>query len=244
MAAVCRSGGKVPCGLCTACRKAEKNSHPDIRTIERLTDEKGKPKKYISVDQIREVSADAIVLPNESRRKVYIFREGEKMNSEAQNAALKLLEEPPKGVILILCVPNAAVLLPTVRSRCAELTVPVTENQKPSEQETLSEEYLKLASLGDVLKLCRWCEDNNGLSVAEMTEFTQLTAVKLTDMLCGRRDRMGLSQEQLFHLEALMERCMEYLNVNTGVKQLFGLLEVKTVPFGKVEREKREKTEK
>jgi len=236
MAAVCRSAGRVPCGVCSACVKAEKNSHPDVQTVERLTDDKGKLKKFITVDQMRDVSADAIILPNESRRKVYIFREGERLNAEAQNAALKLLEEPPAGVTLILCVPNATVLLPTVRSRCLELNVSAEADGKTSEQDALAEEYLQLAAEGDVLRLCRWCEENNGLSVAEMTEFAQCTAEKLTDMLCGRRESPGLSRIRLFQLEELMERCINYLSVNTGVKQLFGLLEVKTVPVRRTEK--------
>lgn len=231
MAAVCRSPGRVPCGTCYACSKVLKNSHPDVRVIERLTDDKGKPKKFLTVDQIREVSADAIVLPNESSRKAYIFREGDCLNTEAQNAALKLLEEPPKGVTLLICVTNPAVLLPTVRSRCAELNFHAEGSTDVSAQDAAAEQYLELAAAGNALKLWEWCEENNELSVAEMTQFAQCVAEKLTDMLCGKRDAMGLSPERLFALEKLMERVLTYLNVNTGVKQLFGLLEVRTIPL-------------
>ena len=229
MAAVCRGSGKIPCGTCIACRKVMKDSHPDVRIIERLKDDKGKTKKFLTVDQIREVSADAVVLPNESSRKVYIFREGDRLNAEAQNAALKLLEEPPNGVTLLLCVTNPAVLLPTVRSRCTELSFRA-EKREASEQDGLAERYLELASAGDPLKLWEWCEENNDLTVAEMTEFARCAAEKLTDMLCGRRDDLGMPPERLLKLEKLMERILTYLSVNTGVKQLFGLLEVGTVP--------------
>ena len=96
-AAVCLGRPPLPCGYCSACRKVTARSHPDIQVISRLEDDKGKKKRELTVDQIRAVSSDAAILPNEAPRKVYIFREAETMNTEAQNAALKLLEERNEG---------------------------------------------------------------------------------------------------------------------------------------------------
>ena len=99
-AAVCSGVGARPCGKCRDCRKAAEHVHPDIITVSRLLDDKGRPKREIGVDQIRDVIADAQVLPNEAARKVYIIDRAETMNAAAQNAALKLLEEPPAGAVL------------------------------------------------------------------------------------------------------------------------------------------------
>ena len=77
-------GTPRPCGLCRDCRKAEKGIHPDILTVERLTDDKGKPKREIYVDQIRDIVADSVVMPNEAERKVYILRDADSMNAAAQ----------------------------------------------------------------------------------------------------------------------------------------------------------------
>ena len=93
-AAVCRGLPPLPCGCCTACRKAAEGIHPDVRIVTR-SEENGKKKQKILVDQVREISADAAVLPNEASRKVYVIREADTMNEEAQNAALKLLENMP-----------------------------------------------------------------------------------------------------------------------------------------------------
>ncbi len=120
-AAVCSGVGARPCGKCRDCRKAAEHVHPDIITVSRLLDDKGRPKREIGVDQMRDVIADAQVLPNEAARKVYIIDRAETMNAAAQNAALKLLEEPPAGAVFLLCTTNAMQLLPTVRSRCAEV---------------------------------------------------------------------------------------------------------------------------
>ena len=130
-AAVCSGAGNKPCGVCRDCRKVHAGVHPDVTTLSRLADEKGKQKQFITVDQIRALSADAVVLPNEAARKVYIIEQAETMNPAAQNAALKLLEEPPAGVVFLLCTAKPMQLLETVRSRCALVKLAGEEEQAP-----------------------------------------------------------------------------------------------------------------
>ena len=225
-AAVCSGGGPVPCGKCRACRKAEGGIHPDIITVRRLTDDKGKQKREIGVDQIRQVIGDAYVLPNEAERKVYIIEEAETMNTAAQNAALKLLEEPPKGVIFLLCTANPEQLLPTVRSRCAELKCNVGMAERDEEADKLAAAYVKTVSGGDRAKLLRWCMENEGMDNRSALAFTDSTQTLLADMLCGRKPRLGLTEESIAELIRLMERCGSYLKANTGIKHIFGLLAV------------------
>lgn len=224
-AAVC-TGAKPPCGQCRACRKAESGIHPDILTVRRLTDDKGKQKREISVDQIRRMIGDAYVLPNEADRKVYIIEEAETMNTAAQNAALKLLEEPPAGVIFLLCTSNPEQLLPTVRSRCAEINRNVGQREKDEEAGKLAAGYLKAVASGDRAKLLRWCTENEGLDNRGAAAFVDGAQELLADMLCGRKSRLGLPEENLAELLRLLARCGAYLKVNTGVKHIFGLLAV------------------
>ncbi len=113
--AVCR-GNDPPCGVCPACVKAAKGLHPDITRIERIED-----KASIIVGQIRALAEDAVVAPNEAERKVYIIPEADRLNPQAQNAFLKLLEEPPKGVCFVLCAAGLGDILPTVLSRCTRI---------------------------------------------------------------------------------------------------------------------------
>ena len=84
----------------------------------------------MTVDPIRAARSDMFIRPNEGKRKIYIIPRGQDMNESAQNALLKILEEPPDyGVFLILST-NAERLLPTIRSRCAELQLgPVEERE-------------------------------------------------------------------------------------------------------------------
>ena len=107
------TGDPVPCGVCPGCRKVLSGLHPDVITC---VDEKH---KLFGVDAARSVSADAILKPNEGRGKVYIFPQ--ELNPAAQNALLKLIEEPPPYAAFLFLVQSADRLLPTVRSRCQEL---------------------------------------------------------------------------------------------------------------------------
>ncbi len=115
-ALVCSEDEKVlrPCGKCLNCLKAKSNSHIDIKTV--IGTNKS---KTVSVEDIRNVRSDAYVVPNEAERKVYIITSAHKMNETAMNAFLKVLEEPPGYVNFILECEDKAMLLQTVKSRCA-----------------------------------------------------------------------------------------------------------------------------
>jgi DNA polymerase-3 subunit delta' len=232
-ALVCSGGGDRPCRSCRDCRKAAEGIHPDIITVERQIDENGTRKKEIYVDQVRYMVGDAYVLPNEAERKVYIVRDADTMNQSAQNAALKLLEEPPAAAAFILCAANPAMLLPTVRSRCAEFHFNA-EDEGPSEEAgKLAEEFLRLVSGGKQAGLLSWCVKNEGMTPALARDFTEAAEEKLADMLCLRAPAAGMDRKQMADLMELLKKCREYLGVNTGVKHIFGLLAVDAVPDGK-----------
>lgn len=109
------TGGEVPCRRCPQCRKVFSGSHPDLVTVDDET------RKTLPVAQIRAVCADVFIRPNEGKRKIYLFPHAEKLTPACQNTLLKVLEEPPAYAVFLLLAPNPGLLLPTVRSRCAEL---------------------------------------------------------------------------------------------------------------------------
>ena len=118
-AMLCEADGvERPCGRCRACRKSLAGNHPDIVLVSAGLDSQGRKRREMTVDQVRGLVSDAQVMPNEGRRKVFILADAGIMNRQAQNALLKLLEEPPANTAFILCAENPALLLPTVRSRC------------------------------------------------------------------------------------------------------------------------------
>ncbi len=109
---VCR-GNTKPCGVCSDCQKAQKNGHPDIFETDGI---KGKSRNF-TVDAVREIRNDAFIVPNESDRKIYILKNGQNMNEQAQNAILKILEEPPSYVFFIIVTTSRSTMLETVLSR-------------------------------------------------------------------------------------------------------------------------------
>ncbi|MEM4409071.1 MAG: DNA polymerase III subunit delta', partial [Candidatus Caldarchaeum sp.] len=109
-------GDKAPSGSpcrCPSCVKVERGVHPDVFTVEY------KGARDIRVEQIRQEVEERIALPPfEGRLKVGIVDDAHRMNSSAQNAFLKTLEEPPARTVLILVTSQPESLLPTIRSRC------------------------------------------------------------------------------------------------------------------------------
>ncbi|MEG2015548.1 MAG: hypothetical protein RR069_00400 [Oscillospiraceae bacterium] len=118
-----------PCGKCVACKKAIADSHPDIITVE--AEEK---KKTISIEIIRKMRDDAYVLPNEANKKIYIIKQAQTMQPYAQNALLKVLEEPPKYASFILLCEYHTELLPTVLSRCVVFNIEESAQNESTEQ--------------------------------------------------------------------------------------------------------------
>ncbi|MBR6159108.1 MAG: DNA polymerase III subunit delta [Lachnospiraceae bacterium] len=116
-ALVCENpeGGYDPCGKCRSCIQAKAGSNPDIITV---THKPGS----VSVDDVRsKIVSDVQIRPYQSKKKIYILNEAEKMTPVAQNALLKTLEEPPEYAVIILLSTSGQAMLPTIISRCVQL---------------------------------------------------------------------------------------------------------------------------
>ena len=125
-ALVCEHPGNEyePCGKCRSCIQAATRNNPDIITV--VHDRPG----TISVDDIRQqIVNDAQIKPYQSKWKVYIMNEAEKMTPQAQNALLKTLEEPPAYVVILLLTTSKTAMLSTVLSRCVQLDMRPVEDK-------------------------------------------------------------------------------------------------------------------
>lgn len=222
---VCDVGGDEPCGVCRQCRMALAGVHPDIIFIDRLKDDKGKLRREIYVDQIRDMSADAWVRPQQAESKVYIVREANLMNQAAQNAALKILEEPPVYAVFILCTDSADELLPTVRSRC--VTVRAQAKDDIAENDS-AEQLLAAAASNDIVELTRLCWKFDALDTEATVQVIEACRGYLGEAVCGSRD-VGLSRREARRLQDVFDTAAEYLKINVSAKHVWGYISVSAI---------------
>ncbi|NLV85877.1 MAG: hypothetical protein GX025_01460 [Clostridiales bacterium] len=225
MGLLCEKGGSSPCMKCSQCKNALGGTNPDLITISRKTDDKGRQRRELLVDQIREMSSDSWVRPQAADKKVYIISDADTMNQAAQNAALKLLEEPAAYAVFILLVSSAAALLPTVRSRCVEINL---RGEEKREENPLAREYIALAEKGDRAGLCSFCSHCEELSSQELSELLISIQIRLCDIIAFR-EKSSLNRASAFRLSSLCRLSQEYLRMNVGAKHILGLICVQTI---------------
>ncbi len=145
------------CEKCLSCYKINKGCSPDLQLIEPL-------KGVITIGQIRELQREVNLKPLESKRKIYIIEQAEKMTAEASNSLLKTIEEPPPYALIILICSNLEAILPTIISRCQLLkfgliNTPTLRKALALSKVNLKEDKIELisklaqGSIGKALKL-------------------------------------------------------------------------------------------
>ncbi len=169
------SGGD--CGRCQNCELFDAGTHPDFHLLTSETEniqtriplvsaysdryqnvqargKKTKPGKIIPIDQIRLLIERFSTQPHISQHKVVLVMPADAMNTNASNALLKLLEEPPENSTLILMTSSPGFLPATIRSRCMLVNLPTPRRESALEwlSQSMDEETaslsLKLANEG------------------------------------------------------------------------------------------------
>ncbi len=108
-----------PCGECPACAQAAAFVHADLRYFEPES-----KSRRITIDNAREAIHFLHLTAFAGGWKTAVLMGADRLTEEAQNALLKVLEEPPYRSLLLLVTQNPEALLPTIRSRCHRLVVP------------------------------------------------------------------------------------------------------------------------
>ncbi|MCK0143196.1 DNA polymerase III subunit delta' [Aliiroseovarius sp. F20344] len=176
-------------------------SEPGLFLLRRPWDEKAKRLKgEITVDEVRKLKSFFALSSAGGGRRVVIVDVADEMNSNAANALLKLLEEPPEGAVLMLISHQPSRLLPTIRSRCRELRLgPLSPealaevmqglDEQPTPEDTIRLNELASGSAGDALRLTH----QNGLAVyADLVQifsnrdFDRPKALKLAESAVGK----------------------------------------------------------
>ena len=110
---LCISDNK-PCYKCKSCMQFINENNMDFKIISPIDDS-------IKINQIREIISKIHEKPILSDKKIYIINDADKMTVQAQNCLLKILEEPPLYVMIILVVSNEQLILNTIKSRCVKI---------------------------------------------------------------------------------------------------------------------------
>tara|TARA_B100000035_G_scaffold233403_1_gene201687 strand:+ start:61974 stop:62930 length:957 start_codon:yes stop_codon:yes gene_type:complete len=128
-----------PCGVCDACLWMTTQSHPDFFSVD--TGESDANEKLIPISSIRALKSFFEKSPHVvGGKKVALINQSDRMNNQATNALLKILEEPPSNSMIILSTNQPDLILPTVKSRCQLITLP-----EPTREQTA--DYLKVNNL-------------------------------------------------------------------------------------------------
>lgn len=241
-ALVCRSESK-PCMECAQCRKAVQNIHPDI-----FEHSASGGANSFHVDVVRNVISDAFVQPNEAEYKVYILGNADCMSVSAQNALLKVLEEPPSYVVFILTASSKSMMLETVLSRSVVVTlegVPLDDGVKyisnhfddvdKSNIKANLEAFngnigkaidvLQEGKTGDLTNVCvELCK-----ALVNDNEYALLTACSVF-----QKDRQGI----VFAMELLKNIFRDALIYSSGCDLISGQLETITLLKNKLTRQK------
>ncbi len=117
---LCPNDEGCACGNCKACHLVRAGTHPDLLVVTQSG-----AGEQIKVDQIRDVIGFLLLSRQYERYRVVVIHGAERMNANAANALLKILEEPPAARLIVLLTTQPSRLPATVRSRCQRLRFPV-----------------------------------------------------------------------------------------------------------------------
>lgn len=141
---------QAACRMCASCRWFEQGTHPNfyLMTPDALIESSGeaspesssmdkqdvdtaqsqkKLSQHITIEQVRALNNFVYLSGHQDGLKVILIHPAEAMNGAAANALLKKLEEPPSNVLFILVAHRSQDLLPTIRSRCQQINLPVPD---------------------------------------------------------------------------------------------------------------------
>ena len=188
---------------CKSCIEFDSDNNPDFQLIE---PNEGK----VKIEQIREMQRKVAEKPIISNKKVYIIENSDTMTTEAQNCLLKILEEPPEYITIILICSNEDNLLSTIKSRCTRMHFEPIDTEKIKKylkqnypDQEISDNIINLSqgSIGKAIKL------NENKSIYENIEKILLSMQK-SDLI-----EIIQMSEEIYKAKEEIISILEYMNV-------------------------------
>lgn len=173
---MCRGEDK-PCLSCSQCSKVMKSIHPDVYEYRAP----GTPNSF-HIETVRDVIDKCYYKPNEADIKIFILANCQCMSVPAQNALLKVLEEPPGNIMFILTTTSKSALLETILSRSVILTVDPVNEKTGAEYICSKDDSI---SYEDALNACTVWGGNIGKSMQSLIDSKFLKVVNVSNEVCS-----------------------------------------------------------
>lgn len=199
-AILCENPTELYCNKCECCEIFENS--PDFIFISDIDD-------VIKVGDIRALAENIILKPVKSNRRVFVINNADKMNESAQNALLKILEEPPAYATIILILSNKEKILKTIQSRCIEICfspLTIEEMKQYYQGEEIKEELFQYAR-GSIGKLEKIKNSNYIENVIELEE--------------------ALSYQELLEMNRALTKIKENKLIKENIQDILDLLMIK-----------------
>ena len=134
----CEKNNSDFCGECSACKWIDGNRHPDIYVVRPESQS-----RRILIGQIRELERAIFLRASYARTKLAIIYAADRLQSEAQDAFLKTLEEPPSQTVFLLLTEEPQQLKETISSRCLHVPFRPALKMKETEHEQQIKKWLE-----------------------------------------------------------------------------------------------------
>ena len=226
---VCSGPAPRPCESCPACRRSGEREilaldgsgrkgpllrhigdHPDLLWVER-----GESDTRVRIGQIRALQSALRLRVAEGGRRVAVIADAEWLNQEAQNALLRLLEEPPPGTLVVLVARSSAGLLATVRSRCQRVIFrpgAETPEADPRRLALLARlEGLRSASLPELLDWAEEFRGARGEAQEAATDLLEIGAAWLRRQVAAKLRQAGADPGPELQAHSTLSACRKSL---------------------------------
>ncbi len=229
-----RRSEKLPCHNCSACRRIAADQFPDLSYLCRAED-----KATIGVDQVRAMREDMFLSPTESDAKIYVIEHAESLTVQAQNALLKVLEEPPGRVRVFLLTDSLSPILTTIKSRTQLLRMQrLTEEQLLCAAKDLCRKKGILFDEGTLHKAVRRCDGLPGKllllidkKVAEKEEKRRQNVLDFLHAAMACNDAFALQQAVFSLGNKRQDFCDSMASVMCALRDLLVIKKDDTAPL-------------
>jgi len=203
-----------PCNICEQCISITNGTSLDILEIDAASNR--------GIDEIRDLREKIKLSPASSRKKVYIIDEVHMLTSEAFNALLKTLEEPPKHAMFILCTTELSKVPSTILSRCFHIQFSqATRDDIARSFKRISNAEGLIITDEAITQIAELSEGGFRDAHKILEELSSMGEKSITVELIEKRYKVASSKHQVEN----MIKCLEACNVSEGMKIIQSIVE-------------------